>query len=148
MRAVLQRVKRAGVSVDGVLVGSIEKGLLVYLGVEKGDEEADVSYIAEKVRYLRIFGDNTGQMNLDVTGARGAVLVVSQFTLLADCRKGRRPSFSAAESPQKAEVLYGSFISSLREKGLTVESGVFGAHMEVECINDGPVTMLLESRVF
>lgn len=146
MRAVLQRVERARVSVDGKSIAAIGKGLLVYLGVEEGDGPADMDYISDKVRYLRIFGDETGRMNLDVAEAGGAVLVVSQFTLLGDCRKGRRPGFSRAEAPEKAEALYETVINALRERGLSVETGAFGAHMEVESLNDGPVTMLLESR--
>ncbi len=146
MKAVLQRVSRAGVTVDGSLVGSIEKGLLVYLGVEREDGPSDIDYIADKVRCLRIFGDSSARMNLDVGSASGAVLVVSQFTLLADCRKGRRPGFSRAERPERAEELYGLFIEALKQRGLDVEAGRFGAHMEVESLNDGPVTMLLHSR--
>ncbi len=146
MRAVLQRVKRASVTVDGALTGSIESGLLVYLGVEKGDSLDELDYIASKVRGLRLFSDASSRMNLDVGEAGGALLVVSQFTLLADCRKGRRPSFTGAEEPKKAEALYKLFITKLRESGLQVEAGVFGAHMEVESVNDGPVTMLLNSR--
>ncbi len=146
MKAVLQRVKSAGVTVKGELVGAIEGGLLVYLGVEKGDGPGDMKYIADKVRFLRIFEDDSGRMNLDVMEAGGAVLVVSQFTLLADCRKGRRPAFSEAEAPEKAEGFYELFISSLVKKGLIVKRGVFGAHMEVSSENDGPVTMVLDSR--
>jgi len=147
MIAVLQRVKRASVTVEGTLIGNIERGLLVYLGVERGDGPADLDYIADKVRFLRIFADDKGRMNLDVREAGGAVLVVSQFTLLADCRKGRRPGFSGAEAPEKAEEFYRFFIKSLRGKGLAVEEGRFGADMEVESLNDGPVTMLLDSRL-
>jgi len=145
MKAVLQRVTRAVVTVDGTLVGGIKRGLLVYLGVEKGDGQIDIDYIADKVRFLRIFADASGRMNLDVADAKGSVLVVSQFTLLGDCRKGRRPGFARAEDPEKAEELYARFIKALREKSLTVEEGRFGAHMEVESLNDGPVTMLLDS---
>ena len=145
MKAVLQRVTRAVVTVDGAPVGSIEKGLLVYLGVEKGDGQTEIDYIADKVRFLRIFPDTSGRMNFDVAEAKGSVLAVSQFTLLADCRKGRRPGFARAEAPKKAEELYTRFIKALRGRGLTVEEGRFGAHMEVESLNDGPVTMLLDS---
>ncbi len=145
MRAVLQRVKGARVSVGGEIVGEIEKGLLVYLGVEKGDGGGDLDYMLRKVSGLRIFGDDMGRMNLDVGEAGGAVLVVSQFTLLADCRKGRRPAFTRAEDPDRARALYESFIMTLKELGLIVEAGRFGAHMEVQSINDGPVTMILES---
>jgi len=147
MKAVLQRVSSADVRVGGELIGSIEKGLLVYLGVERGDGPADIDYIADKVCYLRIFADASGRMNLDVKSAGGAVLVVSQFTLLGDCRKGRRPSFSRAEAPDKAEELYGLFIKALQERGLSVEEGCFGADMEVRSLNNGPVTMLLDSRL-
>jgi len=146
MKAVLQRVKSACVTVKGELAGGIEKGLLLYLGVEKGDGPEDMDYIARKVRFLRIFADDSGRMNLDVMEAGGAVLVVSQFTLLADCRKGRRPAFSGAEAPEKAEEFYNLFINLLEEKGLIVKSGLFGAHMEVRSANDGPVTLLLDSR--
>jgi D-tyrosyl-tRNA(Tyr) deacylase len=146
MKAVLQRVKRAGVTVEGRSKRSIEQGLLVYLGVEKEDTSADLDYIADKVCFLRIFADKGGRMNLDVSEVGGAVLVVSQFTLLADCVKGRRPGFSRAEDPKKAEALYALFIKDLEQRGLSVETGSFGAHMEVESRNDGPVTMLLDSR--
>ncbi|MFQ5353620.1 MAG: D-aminoacyl-tRNA deacylase [Thermodesulfobacteriota bacterium] len=146
MKAVLQRVKKASVIVEGSLKGSIEQGLLVYLGVEREDSLADLDYIAGKVRFLRIFADKAGRMNLDVSEAGGAVLLISQFTLLADCRKGRRPGLSCAEDPKKAEELYELCVKSLEERGLHVETGTFGAHMEVESLNDGPVTMLLDSR--
>ncbi len=145
MKAVLQRVKFARVSVGDEVIGEIGKGLLVYLGVERGDGPAEVDYMARKTRGLRIFGDEAGRMNLDVKSAGGSVLVVSQFTLLADCRKGRRPAFTRAEDPEKARTIYESFIMTLKKLGLTVEAGRFGAHMEVSSINDGPVTMIIES---
>ncbi len=145
MKAVLQRVSMARVSVGGAVSGEIGKGLLVYLGVARGDGRAEADYMVRKVRGLRIFEDEEGRMNLDVGEAGGSVLVVSQFTLLADCRKGRRPAFTQAEDPEKARALYESFVEALRESGLTVETGRFGAHMEVKSVNDGPVTMIIES---
>lgn len=146
MRAVVQRVKNAEVRVDGQVRGSIGKGLLVYAGIEKGDTEADLDYMASKVTGLRIFEDEAGKMNLDAAQAEGAVLVISQFTLLGDCRKGRRPGFDMAEAPGIAKAQYEAFLKKLASSGLRVESGEFQAHMEVESINDGPVTMLLDSR--
>ncbi len=145
MKVVLQRVSMARVSVGGEAVGEIGKGILVYLGVEKGDGRAEVDYMARKVRGLRIFEDEAGRMNRDVGEAGGAALVVSQFTLAADCRKGRRPAFSRAEDPEIARGLYEAFITALKESGLDVETGSFGAHMEVMSVNDGPVTMIIES---
>ncbi|MFQ5441902.1 MAG: D-aminoacyl-tRNA deacylase [Thermodesulfobacteriota bacterium] len=146
MRAVVQRVKRAGVRVEGAQRGSIEKGLLVYLGVEKGDGPEDLEYIAGKLATLRVFEDASGRMNHDIKESGGAFLIISQFTLVGDMRKGRRPSFEAAENPEKALALYKNLNSDLREKGFTVAEGEFGAHMEVDSINDGPVTILLDSR--
>jgi len=143
---VLQRVASARVTAGGGVTGEIKRGLLVYLGVERGDGPEDVRYIAGKVRYLRIFEDEAGRMNRDVSEAGGSVLVVSQFTLLADCGRGRRPAFTRAEDPERAERLYALFIRALREEGLDVEEGRFGAHMVVESSNNGPVTMLLDSR--
>ncbi|MFQ5735828.1 MAG: D-aminoacyl-tRNA deacylase [Thermodesulfobacteriota bacterium] len=146
MRAVVTRVCRAQVRTDGRVIGSIGRGLLVLAGVEKGDTEADVEQIASKVKGLRLFADAEGKMNLSVVEAGGGVLAVSQFTLLGDCRKGRRPSFAGAEAPERASVLFDSLVERLRAHGLTVASGVFRAHMEVESVNDGPVTLLLDSR--
>ncbi|MBI5453665.1 MAG: D-tyrosyl-tRNA(Tyr) deacylase [Deltaproteobacteria bacterium] len=146
MRAVIQRVKSASVSVDGKVVGEIGKGILAYVGVEKGDVEADLRFISSKIASLRIFGDSEGRMNLSVKDIGGSVLVISQFTLLGDCTKGRRPSFDRAESPGEAKVLYERVAVALREEGLKVETGEFQAHMEVESVNDGPVTFILESR--
>jgi len=146
MRAVVQRVKKAGVRVDGALKGSIDDGLLVYLGVEKGDSQADAEYLSAKLRTLRIFEDSLGKMNLDIVETKGHVLVISQFTLIGDARKGRRPSFDRAESPQRAKELYEAFIKCLMDAGVAVEEGEFQAHMEVESVNDGPVTMLLDSK--
>ena len=146
MRAVVQRVTFARVRVDDRTVGEIGGGLLVFAGVERGDGHNDITYIAGKVRDLRIFDDQAGKMNLSVEEAGGAVLVVSQFTLCGDSRKGRRPSFAAAESPAVAQPLYDALVASLRALNLKVETGEFQAHMHVELANDGPVTMLLDSR--
>jgi len=146
MRAVVQRVSSARVQVGARTVGQIRAGLLVFAGVEHDDGADDVKYIAEKVRELRIFEDEAGKMNRSLVDAGGALLVVSQFTLCGDCRKGRRPSFDAAESPERAKILYERLITELREAGLTVETGEFQAHMDVELTNDGPVTLMLDSR--
>jgi D-tyrosyl-tRNA(Tyr) deacylase len=146
MRAVVQRVTSARVRVDGRLLGEIGRGLLVFAGVEKGDGPEDVAYVAGKVSDLRIFEDAAGKMNLSIGEAAGAVLVVSQFTLCGDCRRGRRPSFDDAESPAAAKVLYEQLIDALRAGNVPVETGEFQADMAVELINDGPVTMLLDSR--
>ena len=146
MRAVIQRVSRAAVRVDRVTVGAIECGFLVLLGVTHADGRAEAEWLAYKVAGLRIFEDDTGKMNLGLSDVGGAVLVVSQFTLYGDARKGRRPSFTDAAHPQQAEPLVDYFATRLREEGLQVETGVFGAMMEVELVNDGPVTLLLDSR--
>ncbi|OGP14041.1 MAG: D-tyrosyl-tRNA(Tyr) deacylase [Deltaproteobacteria bacterium GWA2_55_10] len=145
MRAVVQRVLSAEVRVDGKITGSIGRGLLVYVGVENFDVQPDLDYIASKVTGLRVFEDNDGKMNLNVREAGGALLLVSQFTLHGDCRKGRRPSFDKAEAPQRAGVLYNELVRTLRETIETAE-GEFQAQMEVESINDGPITILLDSR--
>lgn len=137
---------RAEVRVEGAATGAIEKGLLVYAGVEKDDTMADVEYIASKITGLRVFEDTEGKMNLDVKEADGGVLAVSQFTLLGDVRKGRRPSFDRAEVPDKAANLYKDLVRSLSQKGVQVQEGKFQAHMEVDAVNDGPVTILLDSR--
>ena len=146
MRAVVQRVTDGRVEVEGETVGEIERGLLVYLGVAKDDEEADLAWLAEKIATLRIFSDEAGKMNLSVGDVGGSVLVVSQFTLLADCRKGRRPAFDAAGNPKLANRLYEQFCDRLRAMNLPVATGVFAAYMKVTCTNDGPVTILLDSR--
>lgn len=146
MRAVIQRVSEARVEVTGKTVGQIDKGLLVLLGVEQGDTDQDLIYIADKTAGLRIFEDDQGKMNLDVQQVGGAVLAVSQFTLLADCRKGRRPGFSAAAPPEQANELYRQYLAALEGRGLQVASGVFQAEMAVQLVNDGPVTILLDSR--
>lgn len=146
MRACVQRVARASVTVDGEVVGAIARGALVLLGVAGDDTEADVTYLAEKITGLRIFEDADGKMNASLADIGGAILVVSQFTLYGDCRKGRRPSFTDAAPPELAERLYERFVAEVRRLGIPVATGRFRANMQVELINDGPVTMLLESR--
>ncbi|MFP3089282.1 D-tyrosyl-tRNA(Tyr) deacylase [Treponema sp. TIM-1] len=146
MRAVVQRVRDAQVSVAGEETGKIARGLLVYLGVAQGDCEADAGYLAEKIAGLRIFPDAAGVMNCSVLESGGAVLAISQFTLLADARKGRRPSYSNAAEGAAAKGLYEYFMEKIREQGLICESGIFQAHMDVSYTNDGPVTILLDSK--
>ena len=146
MRAVVQRVRRASVAVAGTITGQIAAGLLVFVGVGSDDGPADVEYIVNKTRELRIFPDEHGRMNRSVVESDGAVLVVSQFTLQADCRKGRRPSFDGAAPGPLARALYEEVVLRLRESGLEVGTGVFQADMDVELVNDGPVTLLLDSR--
>jgi D-tyrosyl-tRNA(Tyr) deacylase len=146
MRAIVQRVLRASVEVDAVTVGAIERGLLVYLGVAVGDHAEDAIYLAEKVRFLRVFEDGAGKMNLDVAQAQGNLLVVSAFTVQADARKGRRPSFDSAAQGDDAQTMYGSFCDALMMCGLPAARGVFGADMKVHSINDGPVCILLDSQ--
>jgi len=146
MRAVVQRVSRAQVRVDGASTGSVARGLAVLLGVARGDGPDDARSLAEKVALLRVFEDQAGKMNLPVGEVGGGVLVVSQFTLLGDGRKGNRPSFIEAAPPEEADALYQAFCQHLRGRGLSVATGVFRAHMEVELVNAGPVTILLDSR--
>jgi D-tyrosyl-tRNA(Tyr) deacylase len=146
MRAVIQRVKSAEVDVDGRLTGKIGKGLLVFVGVGKGDAEADISYMSSKIPDLRIFEDSSGKFNLSLKEIGGEMLIVSQFTLYGDCRKGRRPSFTEAEDPSAAKILYEQLISKMEEQGIPVQTGEFQAKMDVHLINDGPVTLLLDSR--
>jgi D-tyrosyl-tRNA(Tyr) deacylase len=146
MRAVVQRVGSAAIFVDNRKISSIEKGALVFLGVERGDDNKDADYLLDKVINLRIFDDEIGKMNHSLLDKSYAMLVVSQFTLLGDCRKGRRPSFVSAEDPVKANLLYEYFISKGRERINNVSGGEFQAMMKVELINDGPVTILLDSR--
>jgi D-tyrosyl-tRNA(Tyr) deacylase len=146
MRAVLQRVSEARVTVENETVGSIGRGLLVLLGVEEGDGEQDAALLAKKTAELRLFEDREGKMNLSIEENGGEVLVVSQFTLAADCRKGRRPGFSRAAAPETANALYERYVDLLRERGLTVATGRFQAMMQVALVNDGPVTFLLDSR--
>jgi len=146
MRAVIQRVSESHVDVDSKTVGSIKAGMLVLLGVEKGDEKADFDYILNKTLGLRIFEDEAGKMNLSASQVGAEILVISQFTLLGDVRKGKRPAFTNAEAPSIAEPTYERFVGAIKEAGLKVETGVFGADMKVHLINDGPVTILLDSR--
>jgi len=146
MKAVLQRVTSASVTVSGTVVGKIERGLLVLLGVEKGDDEQDGGYLAEKIRTLRIFSDDQGKMNRSLVDVGGAVLLVSQFTLLGKTVKGRRPSFEEAAPPDEAKRLYEQVAARLKTQGTSVETGVFAAHMQVSLVNDGPVTFVLDSR--
>lgn len=149
MRAVVQRVTQASVETGGEVVGRIAHGLLVLIGVDESDELADTQYVVDKLSGLRIFNDAEGKFNLSVHDAGGAVLLISQFTLHGDCRRGRRPSFTKAARPEKAIPLYEAVAKLLREQGLHVEMGRFGAHMAVHLVNDGPVTVLLDSkRVF
>lgn len=146
MRAVVQRSREAQVAVDGQLVGQIEHGLVVLLGVEQGDTQTDAEWMAEKVRGLRIFDDDEGKMNRDLADTGGSILAISQFTLLGDARKGRRPSFITAADPATGNQLYEAFAESLKYAGVVVAKGVFQADMQVSLINDGPVTILLDSR--
>ncbi len=146
MRAVLQRVTEARVTVDGNITGEIAAGLLVLLGVSKLDTEADAEFLVQKIVHLRIFEDENGKMNRSVLDAGGALLVVSQFTLYGDCRKGRRPSFDDAAGAEQARALYEHFIALACRAGIRVETGIFQAHMAVSLVNDGPVTLIVESR--
>ena len=145
MRAVIQRVNGASVEVDGITVGEIGKGLLVFLGVGDGDTQTDLNYIADKTAGLRIFSDEDDKMNLSVTDIDGEILVVSQFTLYGDCRKGRRPNFTSSMEPVAAERMYEDFIKLIAAKGIKTAHGKFGADMQVRISNDGPVTILLDS---
>jgi D-tyrosyl-tRNA(Tyr) deacylase len=146
VRAVVQRVSRASVSVDGQVAGKIGAGLLILLGVNRTDNPEAAGYLAEKIANLRIFSDSAGKMNLSLMDIGGAALVVSQFTLYGDTRGGRRPSYIEAARPEEASRLYEEFVRSVRALGVPVETGVFQAHMEVELVNDGPVTILLDSE--
>jgi D-tyrosyl-tRNA(Tyr) deacylase len=146
MRAVVQRVKESSVKAGNEIIGRIDSGLLVLLGVAKGDTPSDAEYLANKIVNLRIFEDDDSKMNRSLLTVEGKMLVVSQFTLLGDCRKGRRPSFVAAAGPQTAAELYAYFVQQVRRLGISVETGRFQAIMEVALINDGPVTLILESR--
>jgi D-tyrosyl-tRNA(Tyr) deacylase len=146
MRAVIQRVKRASVEVNNQKIAHIHAGLLILLGIEKPDDLADAEYLAGKSADLRIFEDDAGKMNRSLLDTGGAALIVSQFTLLGDCRKGRRPGFSQAAPPEQAIPLYQHFIAQLKSVGVPVETGQFQADMQVELVNDGPVTILLDSQ--
>ncbi|MFO8012033.1 MAG: D-aminoacyl-tRNA deacylase [Phycisphaerae bacterium] len=144
MKAVIQRVSRASVTVDGKVVGAVERGLLVLLGVARGDTDETARALAAKIAKLRIFNDEAGKMNLSVRDTGGGVLAVSQFTLLADTRKGNRPSFVGAAPPEEAERLYEVFSGAVAAEGVPVEKGVFGAMMDVALVNEGPVTIVME----
>lgn len=146
MRSVIQRVTKAKVSVNEEVVGKIDNGLMILLGIEDNDEVKDIEYMVDKVINLRIFEDEDNKMNKSVIDTGGSILAVSQFTLLGDARKGRRPSFINAAQPEKATPLYELFIKKIKEKNINIEQGIFGAEMQVELINDGPVTILLDSK--
>ena len=146
MKAVIQRVSEASVSVDDQCIGKISKGLLVLLGVEQGDEEHDVDWLSKKISQLRIFPDSDGKMNLSLLDVGGSALIISQFTLFGDCRKGRRPSFVAAANPDLAKRLYKNFCTSMRNLNIPVATGQFAADMNVELTNNGPVTLIIDSR--
>ena len=146
MRAVIQRVSQASVVVDKETVGAINQGLMVLLGVAQGDTSKDTAYLTEKTAGLRIFEDENGKMNLSVEDIDGGILVVSQFTLLGDCRKGRRPGFTEAAPPELADTLYEEYVEALRSRGINVATGVFRADMQVALVNNGPVTIMLDSR--
>lgn len=146
MRAVVQRVGRASVSVDGKIVGQIESGLLVFVGVGQGDTQQDADYIATKILGMRIFQDDAGKMNLDITQVGGSVLIVSQFTLFGDVRKGKRPDFTMAALPEDAKSLIEQIIQRINKADIPVQTGIFGAHMVVDIENNGPVTIMLDSR--
>jgi D-tyrosyl-tRNA(Tyr) deacylase len=146
MRAVVQRVSRAEVRIDGRITGQITRGFVVLLGVATGDTEADAAYLVDRILGMRIFADNAGKMNLSITQVDGALLVVSQFTLLADTNSGRRPSFTKAAPPTEARRLYDHFLTLARTRGTKVETGEFAATMEVDLVNEGPVTIILDTR--
>ena len=146
MRAVVQRVSRASVRIGERPVAETGSGLLVLLGVGSDDEEVDADYLADKIVHLRIFNDQDGKMNRSLAEVQGSLLIVSQFTLFGDCRKGRRPSYTDAAAPEKGRELYEYFVERVRQSGLSVQTGEFQAMMEVELINDGPVTLLLDSK--
>ncbi len=147
MRAVIQRVKKASVAVSGEEVGRINSGFVVFLGVEKGDQSNDLEYMVNKIAGLRAFEDGNGKMNLALSDVSGELLVVSQFTLLGDCRKGRRPSFIDAADPVKAQKLYNDFNREMEKLNIKVSTGVFQETMEVSLVNDGPVTIIIDSKI-
>lgn len=146
MKAVIQRVKKASVSVDNQVLGKIDSGLVVLLGVKNGDTETDAQYVANKIINLRIFEDKNGKFNLSALDVNAGILAISQFTLYGDCRKGRRPSFTNAAHQDISEPLYEQFLELLKQSGLVVQQGQFGAHMLVEIFNDGPVTIIIDSE--
>lgn len=145
MRCVIQRVRQAAVYVDGQERGSISKGLLVLLGIQKSDGSHEITWMSDKIANLRIFEDDNGKMNLSLLDVKAEMLIVSQFTLYGDCRKGRRPGYSSAAPPQLAEPVYERFIKTIQQLGIRTATGTFGATMEVSLINDGPVTLLVDS---
>jgi D-aminoacyl-tRNA deacylase len=147
MRAVVQRVLRAAVTIDGHKVGEIGQGMLVLLAAAKRDGPEQIRWMAEKLVGLRIFSDDAGKMNLSLAQTQGEMLIVSQFTLYGDCRKGRRPSYAGAAAPEEAHGLYRSFVDAVRAQGVRVQEGVFGAMMQVDLVNDGPVTLVVDSTV-
>ncbi len=146
MRGVIQRVSRASVTVNGEISGQIEKGLVVLLGIQKSDGDPQIDWMVDKIGNLRIFEDDNGKMNRSLFDIKGEMLIISQFTLYGDCRKGRRPGYSAAAPPEIAEPLYNKFISRVRQTEIPAATGIFGARMDVELVNDGPVTLLLDSE--
>lgn len=146
MRSVIQRVRRASVTIDGVIHGSISHGMVVLLGIRSGDTTKNLQWLAEKIVNLRIFDDQQGKMNKSLTDIEGEMLIVSQFTLYGDCRKGRRPGFSTAAPPEIAEPLYRQFIEEVQDRQIRVATGIFQAAMQIELVNDGPVTLLLDSE--
>lgn len=146
MRAVVQRVKESSVTVGGDIIGKIGAGLLVFLGISKEDKIEDVNFLSDKILNLRIFEDENKKMNRSILDTGGEILVVSQFTLLGDCRKGRRPSFIDAAEPEKANELYEKFVDKIRGRGIKVKTGIFRAMMDVSLVNDGPVTLIVESK--
>lgn len=148
MKIVIQRVKQAKVKVNSEVIAKIEKGLLILIGAQQGDNRSDIDYLASKVLNLRIFEDENSKMNLSVLDISGEIMAVSQFTLLGDCTKGRRPSFDKAAKGEEALKLYEDFVSELKKSELKVQTGQFGAHMHVELINDGPVTLILDSKKY
>jgi D-tyrosyl-tRNA(Tyr) deacylase len=145
MRVMLQRVRNASVEIDSEIISSIKIGLLLFLGIERGDGDKDIDYLVKKVSRLRIFEDEKGKLNLSIMDIKGEILIVSQFTLLADCRKGNRPSFDRAERPERAKELYERFIQGIKNLGIPAKSGIFGASMKIHLINDGPVTIMIDS---
>lgn len=146
MRVVIQRVSEASVKVDGNIVGEIKHGLMLLVGVEENDQETDAEWLVQKILNLRIFGDENGKLNLSVTDIKGEILCISQFTLIADYKKGNRPSFIKAAKPEKAIPLFDFFKNELKKSDLKIESGIFGADMKVSLVNDGPVTILMDSQ--
>jgi D-tyrosyl-tRNA(Tyr) deacylase len=146
LKALIQRVSSATVTVEGDVLEAISGGLLVFLGLEKGDSDRDLDYMARKVANLRIFEDDASRMNLSVKDVKGSILLISQFTLAADCRKGNRPSFDNAEDPAKADEMYLKMAEKLRTEGIPTATGKFGAHMTVSLVNDGPVTIMIDSK--